>query len=557
MTRQPSRFDFVVIPQQLAGVEGLESIPFLVDTVICLRDVGLFDDPGIRQILSSTFFKAFEILGDLRVVLDLFMTGQSWLVPGRGGQFMVSPFANASNLIDEEDLMALRYARTLGLSPMSKYYSIEQAVVYGRRFGVSLRGEATLAQCAKKLGLSRERVRQIFDRLPTRFSRRQWPMSDWASQIQASLLAGYQPDAKRPTVGSRLSNSPKREHAENYLSMYGLASTSYRQNNDLEGRLSQHQLTLSKIRLECFRASESLGFVHESTALDHLCEVFAPVERELLAEALRATQRFELPDGYKYFESSAQSSYFFGAAARVLGLVGPISTDELYQAAERHARYRLPQSVFPSRNVVRALLLQDSRFVVDDDSVDIVVAPELNLDGLVGWMFRTIGEVPGRVMYRAELLQKARCAGHNVSSIQVFMIRHEFFKMCGQNCVTIVGVFPTEREISEAHLRGSLRRVSTELTWSSRGENFVLDLVAGTDLCDAGLLTLDRSLVGMFSGRRLRIMVSRSQHGFVGWSKGTTTGWATAMREAGVVPGDRAEIILDSASNTARVKKVS
>jgi len=51
-------------------------------------------------------------------------------------------------------------------------------------------------------------------------------------------------------------------------------------------------------------------------------------------------------------------------------------------------------------------------------------------------------------------------------------------------------------------------------------------------------------------------MVSRSHHGHVGWSTGTTTGWSTAMRRAEVAPGDRVEITIDAASDTARVKKI-
>jgi hypothetical protein len=136
------------------------------------------------------------------------------------------------------------------------------------------------------------------------------------------------------------------------------------------------------------------------------------------------------------------------------------------------------------------------------------------------------------------------------------MIRHELFKTCGRNCVTLTGIFPSDQAIEMAHARGQSVRVDTEATWKPRGNKFVIELVAGTDLCDGGLLTMDKSLVAMFGERRLKIMVSRSHHGHVGWSKGTTTGWSTAMRRAEVAPGDRVEITLDAASDTARVKKI-
>lgn len=557
MERWPLSFNFVVIPQQLAGTERLARIPFLVDTVNCLREVGKFDDEGVRQLLSSTFLEAFEILGDVRSVLDLFVTGQSWLIRGRGGRLEVVPFIEVSNLAEEVNLMALRYARTLGVSPTSKYYSTDKALEFGRRFGVSLHGEATLAECGDNLGVSRERVRQIFDRLPVRFARRQWPISDWSSQIQDSLLNGRQHGSRHPKTVYLRADSVKREDAELYLSMFGLPPSSFRPDNDLEGRLAEHRLTLPKIELECYRASESLGFVHESTALDRLCEVFAPAERNLLAEGIRAIHRFELPDDYLYFENSAGSSYFSGAVSRVLGITGRIQLEELYQAAARHAQYRLPHQIFPPRTVVRALLSQDTRYIVEDDFVVLISPPEVTLDGVAGWMYSTISEAPGRVIYRPELLDKARRAGHNGSSVQVFMIRHELFKTCGRNCVTVTGVFPTENEIEIAHARGQSVRVSTKATWRPKGNTFVIELVAGTDLCDGGLLTLDKSLVNMFGGRRLKIFVSRSHHGHVGWSKGTTTGWATAMRQASVAPGDQVEITLDSSRGTARVKKVS
>lgn len=552
----PLSFNFVVIPEQLAGVEQLVHIPFLVDTVQLLRGIGKFDDSGIRQLLSSTFLEAFELLGDVRAVLDLFVTGQSWLAPCRNGRLEVAQFVKATSLTDESNLMALRYARTLGVAPSSKYYTSEKALGYGRRFGVSLDGLVSLAECADTLGLTRERVRQIFERLPVRFARRHWPMSEWASKIQASLLAGSQTIGLREETDSLQTDLIERGHAELFLSMYGLATLSYRPNNDLEGRLAEHKLTLSKLKLECYRASESLGFVHESTALDRLRELFSTVDKDLLAEAVCSIHRFELPDGYLYFESGAGSSYFFGAASRVLALTGRLSMEELYQATARHAQYRLPHNVFPPRTAVRALLSQDSRFIVDDDSVDIVNPPEVRLDGLAGWMYSTVSEAPGRVMYRSELLDRARRAGHNGSSIQVFMIRHELFKMCGRNCVTLVGVFPIDKEIENAHSRGLSVRVSTESTWKAKGDKFIIELIAGTDLCDGGLLSFEKSLSGMFGERRLKIMVSRSHHGHVGWSKGTTTGWSTAMRQANIAPGDRVEITLDSASNTARVKKV-
>ncbi len=556
MERWPLAFDFVVIPEQLAGVERLSSIPFLVDTTNCLRKIGKFDDSGLRQLLSSTFVEAYELVGDVRVVLDLFVTGKSWLIHGRGGRLEVAPFVEATSLADESNLMALRYARTLGVSPNSKYYSSEKAIVYGRRFGVSLDGEATLGECADKLGLSRERFRQIIERLPVSFSRRQWPLSEWASQIQTSMLAALCTEQTHRKTGYGGTNLPSFEDAGNFLSMYGLPPESYKANNDLEGRLARYRLTLSKIKLECYRASESLGFVHESTALDRLRQVFVAVESDLFEEAIRVIHRFDLPAGYLYFESSTGSA-FLGSASRVLAITGRIPIEELYQATARYALYRQPHNVFPPRTVVRELLVQDSRFVVHDDSVDMVSPAEARLDGLAGWMYLTICEAPGRVIYRSELLEKARHAGHNGSSVQVFMIRHELFKMCGSNCVTLVGVFPTDREIEFAYSRGLSVRVGTESSWKSKGDKFVLELIAGTDLCDGGLLILDKSLVGMFGGRRLKIMVARSHHGHVGWSKGSTTGWATAMRRAGIDPGDRAEITLDSASDTARVRKIS
>lgn len=561
MERWPLSFNFVVVPDQLGRVERLTCIPFLVETVERLGEIGKFDESGIRQLLSSTFIEAFELMGDVRAVLDLFVTGQSWLTRGRGGRLEIARFVETMNLAEESNLMALRYARTLGVSPTSKYYSKEKALVYGRRFGVSLHGEVTLAECAEDLGVSSERVRQIFGRLPVRFARRQWPMSEWASRIQAHLLGRQQHENIRLTAGARQTESLKRKDMEQFISMYGLAPTSYRPNNNLEGRLAEYRLTLQKIELECYRASESLGFVHESTALDRLAEVFAPVDTTLLNEAMRAIHRFELPNGYLYFDGSAGSSYFFGAASRVLSFSGSIQMEELYQAAARHAQYRLPHCVFPPRKVVRSLLAQDPRFVVDDDSVDIANPINVGLDGVAGWMYSTISEAPGRVIYRPELLDKARRTRLNGrpvngSSVQVFMIRHELFKTCGRNCVTLTGVFPSDQAIEMAHARGQAVRVVTEATWKPRGNKFVIELIAGTDLCDGGLLILDRSLVAMFGGRRLKIMVSRSHHGHVGWSTGTTTGWSTAMRRAEVAPGDRVEITIDAASDTARVKKI-
>jgi hypothetical protein len=555
--RWPLGFNLVIIPEQLDGIEELSRIPLLVDSVNQLRKIGKFDDSGIRQLLSSTFIEAYELIGDLRVVLDLFVTGKSWLLPGRGGRLAVAEFMKASSLDEEADLMALRYARNLGVSPSSKYYSVEKALGYGRRFGVSLNGDATLDECANALGLTRERFRQIVERLPVGFSRRQWPVTEWATQVRETLLTGSRTKKPQSNAGSKQLSPRNRENVEKFLSMYGLTPDSYRTNNDLEGRLAKHQLTPAKIERECYRASESLGFVHRSTVLDRLSEVFAPVALELLEEAVHAIHRFDLPDEYLYFEVPAGSSFFFGAVTRVLGIAGQVSIDELYQAATRHALYRRPQSIFPPRNVVRALLSQDSRFEVSGDMVALKHPPEIRLEGIAGWMYTTISEAPGRVIYRPELLDKARRAGHNGSSVQVFIIRHELFKTCGQNCVTLVGAFPTDREIESAHSRGLSVRVSTEAIWRPKGNNFVISLVAGTDLCDGGLLSLDKSLVAMFGGRRLRIMVSRSHHGHVGWSKGTTTGWATAMRRAKINPGDRAEITLDAANNIARVRKVN
>jgi len=554
----PLTFNFVVIPEQLNGVEHLGKIPFRVDTIERLGEMRKFDDSGLRQLLSSTFLEAFELVGDVQVVLDLFVTGRSWLIPGRGGRLVVAPFIETRSLAEETNLMALRYARTLGVSPTSKYYENEMTLgVFGRRFGVSLYGEATLAECGDALGVSRERSRQIFERLPVRFARRQWPVSESASQIQASLLNGWQTAASQVETGLRRAVMPRREDAERYMSMYGRAPNSYKPNNDLEGRLLEQALTLSKIGRECFRSSESLGFVHESTALDRLTEVFAPADRSLLAEAMHAIQRFRLPDGYLYFEDLKGSSYIIGAISRVLGMRGPLTFEELYLAASRHAQYRRPGCVFPPRTVIRTFLSQDLRFVSDNDLFDIVSPPEVRLEGVALWMYGTISESPGCVIYRPELLDKARRAGHNGSSVQVFIIRHELFKTCPRNCVTLTGVFPAEDDIDRAYRRGQLVRINTTSSWRPKGDKFVIELVAGTDLCDGGLLSLDRALVGMFRGRRMKIMVSRSHHGHVGWSKGTTTGWATALRKADIAPGDRAEIVIDSARNTAHVKKIS
>lgn len=551
--RRPTNFDFVVIPEQLADVPHLQRIPLLSSTVLRLEAIGKWSNDGLAEIMTSTLIEAYERLGDVQATLDVLVTGRSWLIAA-GLKVRVATFTEPSDHMSAMKLLQLRYARTLGIRPDHKYYNPTQAIWFARRLGVCFGKETSLRECAKGVGLSGERFRQVMGRIPVPLLERRFPTPDQLMDIADEL---YREPTKKTFKTAREKGGDAvcvRGDVERLLRLAGLPESRFTPNAEVVRELKVTGLNLQAIAREAYRASGSIGFIHRDNALEHLCTKFPKTSRETLALALDASARVSLDEGYLYYDGTKAGSFFTSWVDRVLGLRGSTSFEEIYQAAERACQYRRAHFLLPPRGVIREFFSRDSRYSLVDDLVTTRRSIPVRLDGVQGWMYEQISKAPGFVLHRGDLLERGRLVGHNGSTIGVFASFHEVFKPCGRNCVTLTGFTPRDEDVASAHARGLSLRVRGSCKAEIRKDSVVLQVVASSDMCDSGLLAIGAASTRMLDAHRFKIFYGRNHHGHVGWSKNVTTGWDTALRFAGVAPGDSLTITFDIPSLTAVIK---
>ena len=545
--------DIPIVELDLAGVLGGSKVPFQIKTRDALLAVGLFSDDGITELLSGTYLELMRRLTDLAAVLDFVITATAWLKRESQTKNIVFQTPDTSETMSEAfRSMRMRVIRNVGYSPKASFYQSKFANVLGKRFGFDWQGKWTLDECGGDLGLTRERLRQIERKVLLSVSSRQWGESPALRNARQELLTHAENEFDFTDTDKRVL-WVHRNAIEHLLTKSGCDQSEFRNLSRSEYAQSEFGQSISEMRREAYKYSGKIGFMIEEDIRSHFKAIYENFDdakfdrvRPLIAEKL------DLPHGYLYVEPKAKT-FFLSWTQKMFSLQGDLRFDEYFDASQRYCSYRLPSVVHPSRSVIRAWLLSDRRFNIDEhDMVSIMEPVEVKLGLTQQWLRNEIISATGCVVHRAELMDRAREASINPGSIAVYCSFERYFKPLDTHCVTLTGMYPAKEFIDLAYMRANNLKVETVIERFRVKQNLVtVEVTVGSNMCNRGFWSLNKPLESAVGARNFELISDGAIVGRGTYYGSTATGWVSALAALGVVPGDEVRIEFDTDLLTA------
>lgn len=541
--KSPDAFDLPVLTKPLDRIDGIMDLPFESRTWEVIDRLNITTPVDLVTLISGTFREIHDRLGDTRAALDVSVTADSWLVQAQGGSWSFATPVTSLKLEELKKFARIRAFRTCGLDPTLSSYSLQLADVLPRNWSTAQAERWTLERCGDELGLTRERVRQMTKMRLLEPAQRRWKRSS------AVLALGDEYRARREERGDpELTAAIRllRSEASALLFAYGYSEKFLRSAASLPVALQNVGYRLHELRRVAYRSSERVGFVPEEILKDRLQNEFPSLDTSMLNDVLATLISIrDLPHGYVYVEG-AERSFFTNDVVRLLGLRGRLPFDEVYAAASRFYRVRVPGYVFPPRAVIREFFQRDDRFWIESETVDLVEPTPHHLFGVQLWVEERINEATGGVVHRSTLWDLARRDGISPGTLTVYFGYSLYFKPMGKGCLTHTGSFPGDEMIEIAAAKGSMIRVPTRLLgWKVEGSSVIVDLEVGTETVDNGLFSPPATVRRLIQPTAFRVMTDGVQRGNVGWSGNILYGFSSGLFARGVAPGDHLRMVFD------------
>lgn len=535
----PDRFDIPFVENPIDHFDGALNIPFEVRTREILRKLGVETDLDVFLIFTSTFHELRSRFQDMRAALDVAVTGNCWLVANEAGSYSFQIPKQPESLDEAGKLIRVRSFRNCGLSPVKKTYRSDFANAIGLRWAVGLSKKLTLVEVGELVGLTRERVRQIELSRPWDSPARDWGAPEILRELSDQLIEMNTSGEYVLSTGEQIT----REDAVALLVSYGFTEEDFEGPRKVEDELSLLGIKFSDLRRTAFVESERLGFITRTELNHHISEKYPELVGEIFDEVISQLAIYhDLPHGYVYVEQSG-SSYFKNWAVRLLSVYGKLSVSEIYKAAERVCKMRIPRLVFPHRSVIEAYILLDPKFLLKDGIVSLADGERAELVGVEKWFQNQVESCANLVISKTELYDRARADGIKNGTLNVYFSYSLFFKPCGSGCVTLTGCNPSETAIEIARISGMAIRIKTV-----RGEIeiedgvVVLPVQVGNDLLDSGVLSTTKELRDLLAGQRFQLVFDENTYGHTGWSGVSMYGNQSVLQAMSIQPGDHIRI---------------
>jgi hypothetical protein len=224
-----------------------------------------------------------------------------------------------------------------------------------------------------------------------------------------------------------------------------------------------------------------------------------------------------------------------------------LTFEEFYLTISRYFSGRSPETIFPARSVIRDFLLQDERFSVREEIVGIIDSIAVDLGKNMEWLRNKIIASVGLVIHKSELLNAAREEGFNATTVQMYSGGYApYFKTIEKYYVTLVGSFPSSDFILLAKTRAASIRIETSiLDWSTKNKKLEVSMIAGSDLCNGGWWSPERTMVALIGEKKFEMYVDGESCGVTNYFGGTSTSWNSGINALRLVPGENLLLSFD------------
>jgi hypothetical protein len=546
----PNRIDIPILAVPLDRLDNADRIPLEIRSWRIISERLATNE--VAHLLTGTFRDLIERLGDARAALDLAVTGAAWIGSDADGvNRFVAPRAPRT-ISEAQRLARMRGFRTRGMNPSSACYAPEYADVMGRRFGIAVHSEWTLARCAQQLGLTRERVRQLGQKSLWDHSPRHWGRPPVLEDMRSQLMISELNEVSMQSTGEVI----PRSDAAALLVSFGYPVGEFDGPRTLETDLAQIGIKLSAVQQMVSQKSQHLGFISMGELKHHLADEYPKLVGETLKGVMtRLLVMTDLPYGYVQYVDGPRGSRFNNWLKRLISVLGQQTFEEAYAATERFCRMRIPRFVFPPRSVIAAYLERSEIFRYVDGTVSLESPSRHTLDGVEKWMYDTIMSCTGHVIHRTELGDRARQAGTKNGTLSVYTSYSLYFKPTGRGCVTVTGFAPSDAAVSLAGKRAAAIRVPTQRELFEVRDGVVrLKLQVGNVLLDTGNLATDAELRQLLEGQRFKALTSTGhQFGHISLSNSVMIGFVTILQYLQIQPGDIVELRFDLKVGTVEI----
>jgi len=547
----PDRLDVPVVTLPLDRVDYALRIPLEMRTWDLVVGCGVETDHDMCTLLMGTFREMCDRLGDVRAALDLAVTGSSWLVANESGSYGFLAPVMPGSFVEAVELTRVRAFRGSGWLPSSPQYTAMFADVMGRRWSIGISKPWTLQQCSDEIGVTRERIRQM-----ELLALWESPSRSWGRPSVLEAMYEQLVDFENSSIAvSNGGEAVDRETAIDFLVRWGYPAEDFDAPWSVTDELDLHGIKWSKVQSVAYGESEKLGFISLVELRHHIAEQFPALVGEMFDDVIdRLVLYSDLPHGFVYLNNK-RSSWVEGWLSKLHSVLGQLSFEETYKALERACTVRVPRLVFPPRGVVKEFLVRHPKYWSVDGMVGLQNPVHHQIDGVEKWLREQIESCTGTVIHKTELWNRAREAGVKGGTLNVYTMYHLLFKPCGSGCVTMTGLQPSSVAIELAQIRAKAIRVGTRRSELSILDGVVsLEVEAGNDLLDTGVLSTSKEMRTMIENKTFKIMSAGSQHGTARWSNGMLTGFSTVLQVMGVQPGEEVVLSFDTASGDVNVK---
>jgi len=542
----PDRFDIPFLTVPLDRFEGAAQVPFAVTTWECLSVAGVDSDLDVMVLMVGTFRELVDRLGDVRAAVDFAVTGHAWVAPNGHNSFgFVAPIAPAT-LVEAGVLARQRVFRARGLAPDASMYTPEFAEVMGWRWGVGVATRWTLERCGGALDLTRERVRQIEHLSMWEAANRVWGrtlvLEEVFNQLIESPIELVSVEATMEEV--------ERDAAVSLLLAFGYDGEDLRGPVTLADELELLGVKLDEVRQMAFKESERLGFMSLVELRHHVSENFPELVGEFLEEVIGAvTVMSDLPYGYVYVDWRG-TSYFRSSMISLISVVGPQTVDELYKAAVRYFKWRIPRLSFPPRLVVEEFFCRSEEFWMEDGVVGLTDSHDRrSLEGVEKWVYDTIQGCTGHVIHSVELWSHGREAGMKSGTMRAYSRYSLYFKPLPGAMLTITGMQPADVVIDLARRRANAIRIPMDRrSVEVMGGDVIVEIQLGNNLLDTGVLSSTVEMRKMLAGQSFAAFANEKQFGHIVWSGASMAGFVGVFQELGAFPSDIVRLTFSTSS---------
>jgi hypothetical protein len=526
-----------------------------MSTIRDLQTCDLDERSNVAMLMSGTYLEAFQRLGSWESVLDLVITTVAWKdvligVPAR----FVSPITPLS-LEHLQSLLRVRYGRLSGIARRHSEENLSLWDAIGGRCGIDLEGRWTLEQCGDRLGVTRERFRQIEASIIWEPRFRRWPCRELLDSVLDAINGSSSLDVVSLSDSSGSTYESVESEQIRYLArLVGLGddprATAVPTPTELFAPAGISPRELSDV---AFLLSERIGFVQLVDLEMRIAQRLGGDFSHLVPEAVKLVCTFpDLPHGFVYVDGN-RNSFTFNVMQSLLSLLGPLRVSEAHEACRRNSIYRAGAGYpFPPLSVFREWLSRDSRFELQGEEVNIRNRIEVDLGKIQGWMKDVIEDSAGSVIHRTMLYELGRRAGVRPGTLNVYCSFNAYFKPAGSNCITLTGREPTSDDIQVAHARAAQYKVKNDfLGYSLESGVLKVQVTVGTEMIDSGLFGFPAVVRRLLGDTKYQAIFDGIQHGHIAISGVTSIGFSTTLTEMSIVPGDQVEIFFDLQNATA------